>query len=173
MPPLNNKGIENAISLLKVDIQRDIQREIREHLHDGNMAQQVNYFDLFDLPVQYLQFEVFGASVNTATGNGKYYLHIHKGLDGLNLVEIHALVAVAGITGTLTIQIANVTDSVDMLSTAITIDTTEVGSDTAATPLVINSSNDEVQENDVLRIDIDGVHSGTAAKGLYITLGFK
>ena len=169
MPPKQNKEIDQAMLLLRSEISDVIQR----HRHNGDESQQINHFDIFDLPVQYLQFEVFGAAVDTATGDGKYYIHIPKGLDGLNLVEAHVLVAVAGITGTLDVQIANVTDSVDMLSTKLTIDTTEVGSDTGATPVVINESNDEVQENDVLRVDVDSIHSGTAAKGLIVTLGFK
>lgn len=155
------------------EIKQFIEEQIRLHRHDGNSAEQINYPDIFDLPIQYLQFEVFGAGIDTATGDGKYYLHIPSGLDGLTLVEVHGLVAVAGVTGTLDVQIANVTDSVDMLSTKLTIDTTEVGSDTAASPAVINESNNEIQENDVLRIDVDAIHSGTAAKGLVITLGFK
>ncbi len=60
-----------------------------------------------------------------------------------------------------------------MLSTAITIDTTETGSDTAATAAVINTSNDDVTTNDVIRVDVDAIHSGTAAKGLIVTLDFR
>ena len=169
MPPNKNNQIELEMSAIRAEIEQ----KISEHRHDGDSAQQINYPDIFDLPIQYLQFEVFGAGVNTATGDGKYFIHIPIGLSGLSLVEVHALVAVAGVTGTLDVQIANVTDSVDMLSTKLTIDTTEVGSDTAATPAVINASNSEIQENDILRVDVDAIHSGTAAKGLYITLGFK
>ena len=60
-----------------------------------------------------------------------------------------------------------------MLSTAITIDTTETGSDTAAIAAVINTSNDGVATNDVIRVDVDAIHSGTAAKGLIVTLDFR
>ena len=59
-----------------------------------------------------------------------------------------------------------------MLSTKLTIDSAETGSDTAATPAVIDTSNDDVSENDLLRVDVDAVQT-TAAKGLWITLGFQ
>ena len=49
---------------------------------------------------------------------------------------------------------------------------TETGSDTAATAAVINASNDHVNTNDVIRVDLDAVQT-TAAKGLIVTLGFQ
>ena len=90
----------------------------------------------------------------------------------MNLVEVHAEVITAGTTNTTDIQIANVTDSVDMLSTKLTIDSGETGSDTAATAAAINTSNDDVTTNDMLRIDVDAV-SSTAPKGLIVTLTFR
>jgi hypothetical protein len=59
-----------------------------------------------------------------------------------------------------------------MLSTKLTIDSGETGSDTAATPAVINTSYDDVATNDLLRIDIDAI-STTAPKGLIVTLEFR
>jgi hypothetical protein len=60
-----------------------------------------------------------------------------------------------------------------MLSTVITIDASETGSDSAATAAVINGSEDDVATNDVLRIDIDQVGSSTAGSGLIVTMGFR
>ena len=111
-------------------------------------------------------------ATSLTTGDGKFYLHIPKKLDGFNLIEVHAEVITAGTTGTTDIQIANVNDAVDMLSTKLTIDSGETGSDTAATAAVINTNNDDVAVNDVLRVDIDAI-STTAPKGLLITLGFN
>ena len=59
----------------------------------------------------------------------------------------------------------------NMLSTKLTTDLTEVGSDSAATAYVINTSNDHVNTNDKIRIDCD-VAPSTAPLGLTITLGF-
>jgi len=120
-----------------------------------------------------LQVLAIAPTTDNTTGDGKHYWHIPASMNGMDLVGVHAEVITAGITGTLTVQIANVTDSVDMLSTAITIDTTETGSDTAATAAVINTSNDGVATNDVIRVDVDAIHSGTAAKGLIVTLDFR
>ena len=116
-----------------------------------------------------LELFVVAAGTNTATGNGKLYFHVPASLNGMNIVSVHALVAVAGTTGTTDIQINNVTANADVLSTVLTIDSTEVGSDTGATPAVINTSEDDLTTNDVLRIDVDAV-STTKAKGLIITI---
>jgi hypothetical protein len=91
----------------------------------------------------------------------------------MNLTAVHAEVITAGTTGTQDIQIHNLTDAADMLSTKITIDTGETGSDTAATPAVIDTGADDVVTNDLLRVDVDAIHSGTAAKGLLVTMEFS
>ena len=114
----------------------------------------------------------FDYTTDTETGDGKGYIHIPTALNGMNLVTVHAEVISAGTTGTTDIQIYNVTDSVDMLSTKITIDSGETGSDTAATAAVIDTANDDVATNDLLRIDVDAV-STTAADGLIVTLEFR
>ena len=69
------------------------------------------------------------------------------------------MVVGAGTTGPLTVQVRNVTDGADMLSTAMTIDSAQLTNATASVPLVINASTDDVVTGDVLRIDIDTVHS--------------
>lgn len=125
-----------------------------------------------DLFIKYAQVRVFEAATDTATGDGKACIHIPPGLDGMNLVYVHAEVDSAGTTGTTDIQIHNVDNSLDMLSTKLTVDSGETGSDTAATAAVINTSNDHVNTNDIVRIDIDAV-STTAATGLLVTLGFQ
>lgn len=106
-----------------------------------------------------------------STGDGKAYLHIPPDISGLNLVYVHAEVETAGTTGTMDIQIHNVTQAADMLTTKLTIDSGETGSDTAATAAVIDTANDDVSTNDLLRIDVDAVHT-TPAEGLIVTMGF-
>lgn len=76
---------------------------------------------------------------------------------------MHAEVLTAGTTGTTDIQIYRMRGTSDMLSTKITIDSGETGSDTAAAAAVIDSSYDDVVSYDVLRIDVDAV-STTAPK---------
>lgn len=115
--------------------------------------------------------QVVAGPVSLTTGDGKFYFTIPEDLNGANLVGVHARVVTAGTTGTTDIQIANVTDSVDMLSTKLTIDSAETGSDTAATSAVIDTTKDDVATNDLLRIDIDAI-STTAPKGLVLRLRF-
>jgi len=126
----------------------------------------------FRTRIRYVEIEVVAPGTSWVTGDGKKYFHIPVDLNGMNLVEVHAFDVTAGTTGVSTIQIANVTDSVDMLSTRITIDSGETGSNTAATPAVIDTTHDDVATNDVIRIDIDRT-STTAPKGLVVTLGFS
>lgn len=124
--------------------------------------------DLLTISVQLVVVE-FTASVST--GNGKFYFHVDDRVAGLNLKAVHAEVISAGTTGTTDIQIQNVTQAADMLSTVITIDSGETGSDTAATPAVIDTANDDVAENDLLRVDIDAVQT-VPPQGLIVTLKF-
>lgn len=119
-----------------------------------------------------VQLQGFDPTVNTATGDGKAYFTVPASMAGYNLTAVHARVITAGTTGTTDIQIANVTQTADMLSTKITVDSGETGSDTAAAAAVIDTGNDDVAAYDLLRIDVDAV-STTPAKGLLISLTFQ
>lgn len=112
-------------------------------------------------------------SVTTGDGNGNWRFFVPEDMDGLALESVNAACVSAGTTGTMDIQVANVTQSADMLSTKVTIDTGEKTSYTAATPPVVNDSNAGISKGDEIRVDVDAVHSGTAAKGLIVILGFK
>lgn len=125
-----------------------------------------------DLNIKYFELLVFDFGTAVESGDGKFYFHIPPGLDGMNLVYAHAEVFTAGVTGTMDIQLHNVDNALDMLSTKLTIDSNETGSDTAATAVAINGSNDHVNTNDVVRVDVDAIQT-TPANGLLITLGFQ
>jgi len=89
----------------------------------------------------------------------------------MNLVDADAAVYTVSSSGTPTVQIHNLTDTQDMLSTLITIDANEYSSYTAATQPVINASYDDVATGDRLRIDVDV--AGTGTKGLDVILTFQ
>lgn len=110
--------------------------------------------------------------VNMSVGDGRYYWPVPTTVNGMDLVRIYGRNITAGTSGVTTIQIANVTDGVDMLSTKLTIDSGETGSDTAATPAVIDTTKDDVVTNDLLRVDVDTI-TGTPAQGLIIVLEFR
>jgi hypothetical protein len=111
-------------------------------------------------------------NVNCWVGDGMVYFRIPDILNSMNLTAVAACCLVAGTTGTMDVQIRNVTRVVDMLTTKITIDSGELDSSTAATPAVIDTSNDDVSTGDVIAIDIDAIHT-TVAKGLMVSLTFS
>jgi len=108
-------------------------------------------------------------TTDCATGDGKAYFHVPNALTGYNVTDVHAECITAGVTGTMDIQLRNVTQAADILSTKLTINSTETGSDTAAPP-GIDVTEDDLTENDLIAVDVDAIHSGTAAKGLIVTL---
>lgn len=103
------------------------------------------------------------------TGDGKFIFEITEELDGAYLIGVRAFVStVSASGGPVDIQIRNITDSVDLLSTSLKIDDSEYSSDTAATPAVISLVNSMLSNRDRIAIDIDDAGSG--AKGLLVYL---
>ena len=119
-----------------------------------------------------VQIVVFDFGVDLSTGDGKFYFHVDQRLAGMNIVDVHAEVITAGTTGTTDIQLHNLTAAADILSTKLTIDSGETGSDTAAAAAVINASEDDLTLNNVIRVDVDAI-STTAPKGLIVTIGCR
>lgn len=105
------------------------------------------------------------------TGDGKAYFRVPAALNGCNLTGVAGAVTTSSSSGIPTVQVANVTDAVDMLSTKLTIDQGETDSSTAAAAAVIDTAHDDVATGDMLRIDIDV--AGTGAKGLIVQLTFE
>jgi hypothetical protein len=123
---------------------------------------------------RYVQCIVNDAGADIAEGNGKFYIHIPAGLNGMDLVEAHAKVITVGSGSTVDIMIHNLTDTTDMLSTSLTIDNGGLDSKDASAAVAINASEDDVVTNDVIRLDVDGNGGdSTIAKGLIVTLGFR
>jgi len=122
--------------------------------------------------VKTVQIAVVEPTTDCATGDGKAYLVVPASLNGMNLVGVHGRAITAGTTGTMDVQVRNVTEGVDMLSTKLTWDSTEAGTDTAAAAAVIDTTKDDVATYDLLAIDVDAVQT-TKAKGMIITLTFQ
>lgn len=98
---------------------------------------------------------------------GGWFLAIPEDLNGTKLIVAHAVVYTPG-TGT-ECQVRNVTAAVDMLATAITIDSGDQSSFTAATQPVIETNGDEtVSTADIVVVDVDDAD----AVGLDIILAF-
>ena len=118
-------------------------------------------------------------STAVSTGDGNAYFRIPAEMDAMDLVSVGMQVGAAQSTsGTPTVQIARlraataggVRTAADMLSTLLTIDINEWDSKDATAAAVIDTSNDDVNTGDLLRIDIDV--AGTGTQGLFVTLGF-
>lgn len=124
-------------------------------------------------PIPFAEFDIkiFSDTESVSTGDGKFIFAISSAIDGFRLAYAHAYVTTVSSSGTPTVQIRNVTDSVDMLSTRITIDANEYTSYTAAAAHVVNAANAEVATGDRIAVDVDV--AGTGAMGLGVILGFS
>jgi len=91
-------------------------------------------------------------STALTTGDGKAYVRIPEEFNGFDLVGVR-FARVSG-TGTPLVQVHNVTQAVDMLTTRVSIDSGETDSSTATTAVVIDTANDDVASGDRLRIDV-------------------
>lgn len=116
-----------------------------------------------------IQLKVFSDITEVATGDDKLVFIIPPEMDGVKLVQIVGFVSTNSSSGAVTVQLANTTQALDVLLTALTIDANEPTSLTAATPAVI-SQNVIFRPGDVCAIDVDG--AGTGAKGLGVHLSF-
>jgi hypothetical protein len=109
-------------------------------------------------------------AVALTTGDDKARIRIPSKLNGMILKSVSA--SRKSGTGIPNIMIRNVTDAVDMLSTAITIDSGETDSATAAIPPVINTATDDVATADQIAIDVDGAGTSTLICIVTMTFGY-
>ena len=128
-------------------------------------------------PLGYYEIKVFAdrgaldgelpdTSIVVSTGDGKFHFFIPQGLEQAELFHAAAGVSVAG---EVTVQVHNVTQAADYLTTPLTIDSGEKTSYTAATPCVIDETI-FADLGDEIRIDVDAA-DGTA-EGLCVILHF-
>ncbi len=117
-----------------------------------------------------IEVKAFDDATVITTGDGKIIFMIPTALGGCDLTAAASFVTTVSSSGLPTVQIRNVTQAADMLTTKITIDVSEFTSYTAATPPVIDTGNDDVATGDLIAIDVDV--AGTGAKGLGVVLTF-
>lgn len=130
-----------------------------------------DHLDVDPVPAIY-PIKVFPDTTAVTTGDGKFIFVVtaHEHIAGKNLTGVSAYITTVSSSGLPTVQIRNITQGVDMLTTKVTIDASEYSSDTATTPAVIDTANDDVALGDRIAIDVDV--AGTGAKGLGVTLVF-
>lgn len=139
----------------------------------GYLLQSTGGVPTWKSPLRYVTVQVIGSTVTLTTGDDKARIHIPPDMNGYNLTYTHAMVnSSSAESTTMRFMVHNLTDTADMLTSAVEIDGGELGSNTAASAVLINTATDDVATNDILRFDIDAVGS-TAPKGLVMTLGFS
>lgn len=160
----SNAGIAEGATAAETNTGTDTAR----YVHPDGLAASYAGTKAVSLPITAL------VSDDHATGDGQAWFVVPACLNGMNLVGVVATVATAGTTGTADFQLRRVRSgsAVDMLSTKITIDSTETSTTTAATPAVINASNDDVATGDIIYLDVDAVQT-TKAKGGAVGLEFR
>jgi hypothetical protein len=126
-----------------------------------------------------LMAEVIADATALTTGDGKLYIPVPAKLNGWLAVGVSAHVGAAvSSSGAVNVDIANCAavatgircsgTVTDLLSTNLTVDANEDGSETAAAAAVIDTANDDLATGAWLRVDIDG--AGTGTQGLYIVI---
>jgi hypothetical protein len=120
------------------------------------------------IPVRVIQIHATDTAL--AVGDTLATFFIPAELNGYDLISAYGAVKVISTGGRPTIQIRNVTDSADMLTNKITLDSGEKTSYTADTAFSIDTSNDCVATGNEIAIDIDS--AGTGTEDLYVTLSF-
>jgi hypothetical protein len=112
----------------------------------------------------------FQSGTAVATGDGTVAIPITAELNGMNIINVTAIVHDKGITGTTDIQVRRrrAGSDVDVLSTKVTI-----GDEYFAADGVVNTSNDDLATGDALYVDVDAVHSGTPPNGLTVAISAR
>ncbi len=99
-----------------------------------------------------------------ASGDGKFIFAIPADLDQTKLRFANAYVTTVG-SGATSINIRDVTQTTDLLSTVITIDASEFTSYTAATSVPTST---KVATGDLIAVDVDAVGAGSLGHGVIL-----
>jgi len=121
------------------------------------------------LSVRYSTIIVLSPIMVCAVGDDQIQIPIPALMNGWNLTGVKGWVNTAGNTGTMTVQIENVTKSKDMLSTKLTFASgATVDNGSAA----IDTTKDDVASGNIISINIDTIHT-TPARGLFVELKWE
>ena len=115
--------------------------------------------------------KVFSDAQTITTGDGKFIFAIPEDVGGSILFDVELDVTTVSSSGIVQVQVRNITQAVDMLSTRVQVDVSEFHSKDASTQPVIDANNNDVAHGNRIAIDVDA--AGTGAKGLRIILIFQ
>lgn len=169
----SNDGASSGLDADLLDGQHASAFAAASHTHDlsTDVTGQLPYANVGHVTFQ-VAVGASGTALAVGDDQGNLVIPTWMGTGTWNLTAVHASVGTAGTTGASTIQIRNVSDSADMLSTKINIDSGQTGSDTSATAAVIDTANDDVINFKRLAIDIDSVSTTPPNGVLIVTLEF-
>jgi len=102
--------------------------------------------------------------------DGAFKFDIPADLDTSALVDVEAWITEPSTSGDVVVSFYNNTQSVEMLSTPVTIDVGELNDKDSGTPFVINLANADVAEGDEIWVNVD--NAGTGALGLGVKVAF-
>ena len=120
---------------------------------------------------KYLHIKVVDDATVLTTGDGKFIFRLPNDFAGMNLVAVEMFVTTVSSSGLPTVQLRNITQAADILTTKITIDSGELDSNDASAAVSINTSEDDYTSADQIAVDVD--ISGTGAKGLGLLLTYQ
>ena len=169
----SNDGASSGLDADLLDGQHASAFAAASHTHDlsTDVTGQLPYANVGHVTFQ-VAVGASGTALAVGDDQGNLVIPAWMGTGTWNLTAVHASVGTAGTTGASTIQIRNVSDSADMLSTKINIDSGQTGSDTSGTAAVIDTANDDVINFKRLAIDIDSVSTTPPNGVLIVTLEF-
>lgn len=122
------------------------------------------------LNVLYSTIIVLSPNTSCIVGDDKIQIPIPAVLNGWNLTGVKGWVNTAGATDTMTVQIENVTQTADMLSTLLTFASAATADNGSA---AIDTANDDVATGDIISVNIDTIHTVTPAVGLIVELKWE
>jgi len=120
-----------------------------------------------------IQMVVIDFATALTTGS-KFYFHVPSTLNGFDIVHAHAETFGDPSGTNIQIMLVNVTQSnggdAEILSGKLIIGIGYFGSDESGGSYTIDLGEDDLQTNDVIRVDIDQIGSGDPGTGLIVTL---
>lgn len=124
---------------------------------------------------------VIGFATTVTTGDGKFYWPLPSEFSGMDIVSVSGHVIGPSTSGAVTVDLAKCAavatgapcsgTVTDILSTNLTIDADEDGSETAAAAAVIDGAQDNLVTGDWVRVDVDG--AGTSVEGLIVKISLR
>lgn len=121
-------------------------------------------------PIPPYHIKLFSDIQLLVVGAQDYTFGIPFDMDGLNLQHVEIDVSTVSSSGDITVQVANLTQAVNMLSTEVQIDAGDYHSADSGTPVVIDEGNSQIFHKDRIQVQITA--AGTGAMGLAIILFF-